>query len=223
MSRVTTAMERALQGTVLGISALLACRCIGDVIWNGHRFPFWFPPLFALGTVVLLALAAFMITRPPQASPSASETRAVFIALVLSFPCVTAVHGFVPFTFDTATIAGWRPSLRFNLMLAGLGVVGALAAGALDRLGRRKSARIVLLILALVLLLPNDDCDNPFNAWWIQSIGASPLMYLPNALAILFGGAALRGIRPLTNILVIIGICASTLLLGLGHQAGIIW
>jgi hypothetical protein len=39
------------------------------------------------------------------------------------------------------------------------------------------SFRMTILLLAAVLLLPNDICRNPQNAWWIDACFASPLTY----------------------------------------------
>jgi len=37
--------------------------------------------------------------------------------------------------------------------------------------------RYILMLLAAVLLLPNDTCENPPNWWWINNVGSSPLTY----------------------------------------------
>jgi hypothetical protein len=37
------------------------------------------------------------------------------------------------------------------------------------------------------MLIPNDDCPNAFNHPWLGWLGASPLMFLGNAVVLLIG------------------------------------
>ena len=62
-----------------------------------------------------------------------------------------------------------------------------------------------------------------FNAPWIDLIGASPLMFIPNALAASFAACALIAVRPALNMTLIAAVCLSTLFLGLGHMGRWIW
>ena len=108
-----------------------------------------------------------------------------------------------------------------------LGVVGLLAASALAFVyvfGQMKQpATLGLMLISLFLLIPNDSCANPFNYWWIETIGASPLMYVPNMYAALFVTCGLHGIPPRAVGFLTTCICIGSLLLGIGHQLGIIW
>ena len=89
--------------------------------------------------------------------------------------------------------------------------------------GRRPQAVTGLVILAVVMLVPNDNCDNFFNQSWIQWIGASPLMFMPNSVVLLIGHCALHGIWPRVSILLIAAINICVFVLGLGHVTGVVW
>jgi hypothetical protein len=77
--------------------------------------------------------------------------------------------------------------------------------------------------LAILLLVPNDACRNPFNMWWLTTVGASPLMFVPNLFAIIFGTAALSGVHRRLNISALAGTGVAVTVLGLGHMFRVIW
>ena len=93
----------------------------------------------------------------------------------------------------------------------------------LYRLRLRRAALVGLLILAAVMLIPNDDCGNDFNRPWNNLIGASPLMFAPNAGVLLIGYCALQGILPPTSLIVMTGANLFVLFLGLGHLTRVVW
>ena len=113
--------------------------------------------------------------------------------------------------------------LAFNLALTGLGFLAALALGVIYRSGRRDAALFGLMLLGFLLLVPNDDCSNPFNESWLATVGASPLMFLPNLYASLFALGVLLGFQPRFSALALAGTCVAVALLGIGHSAGVIW
>jgi len=90
-------------------------------------------------------------------------------------------------------------------------------------LGRSSQAVTGLVILAVIMLVPNDNCGNDFNLPWLQWLGASPLMFMPNSVVLLIGYCSLHGIWPRVSILLMTGINVCVLLLGLGHLTKIIW
>lgn len=209
------------------LAALSLCaKTAVDLLLRAGRFPAWFAPLFAVGVAALAVPVAYLALRRPPTEPEVSRRIAVatWILLVSSFWCTSAVHGFAPFRPDVAQIwEGW-PSLRLNLALAAGGLVITAALAVLDLAARRRTVAVAILSVgSFVLLLPNDDCANPFNEWWIEACGASPLMFVPNLIAIVIGCAVLRGVRPLAGVLLLAATCLATLLLGLGHRTGLIW
>ena len=41
----------------------------------------------------------------------------------------------------------------------------------------KRTNRLAILGLSLLLLIPNDACKNPQNWWWVKKLGLSPLTY----------------------------------------------
>ena len=221
---------------------ILFVLCVGlalksglDIARAADAFPPWFAPLFVSG-VIGIALAALLITcrlwtcRPPPALLRGGRAGLIWTLLVASFVCTSSVHQFHPFRGDTVT--RWLGSetgvalpgmLQFNFALTAFGAVAAGGLGILYLTGRRSLSLVCLLIVSSLLLVPNDACPNPFNAPWIDLIGASPLMFIPNALAASFAACALLAVRPALNMTLIAAVCLSTLFLGLGHMGRWIW
>lgn len=214
---------------VCGIAALLSARTLADLISRSRAFPSWFVPLFGLGLAGLVLCAAW-VTRGiwqarRQALPAAGGLAgAVWVLLVLSFVATSTVHQLYPFRpLALADFLEIDPMLRFNLVVTGFGFGAAAVLAVLYQAGRREAALLGLFVLDLLLLIPNDSCPNPFNETWIAWLGASPLMFVPNLYASLFGAGALLGVRPRWNLFCLAAACAGVALLGLGHATKVIW
>ena len=218
----------ALAAVLFAIAATLTAKTAWDLLPRARSFPSWFVPAFVAGTAVL-AVAAGMATlgiwRARRSAPAGGRLAAlVWTLLPLSFVCTSTVHQLYPFRLSApAAFREVGPVLGFNLALTGLGFLAAAALAWLYRSGRREQALLGLMVVGFALLVPNDDCPNPFNETWIAAVGASPLMFLPNLYAGLFGTAALAGYRPRLSALALAGTCVAVALLGLGHSARIIW
>jgi hypothetical protein len=217
----------ALAGVIFAVAAALSMKTGFDLFAARKAFPSWFVPAFAAGLAALISYAAWTVL---QLRRSTSQPRggrlgaAVWILLPLSFVATSAVHQFYPFRPSVAAVYGELDSmLRFNLALAAFGFLAAAGLGAAYLSGRRVEALVGLFVLDLLLLIPNDACWNPFNAWWIETIGASPLMFVPNLYASLFAAAALLGVRPRLNVAAVAAACLGVTLLGLGHMTRLIW
>lgn len=227
MSAARFAASLALVGWTA--AAALSAKAAWDVLARAGSFPWWFAPAFAAGVAALAAVAGWFtigVWRARGAARLAAGplATAVWILLPLSFLCTSAVHQLHP--FRPAPLSAYLelgPVLRFNLALTLAGFIAAVGLALLWRAGRRGAAAAGLMILALALLVPNDDCANPFNEWWIATLGASPLMFVPNLYAALFGLAALAGPRPRLAATALAGTCAAVLVLGLGHMTRVIW
>jgi hypothetical protein len=210
-------------------AAALSLKAVWDLVPRAGSFPPWFVPAFAAGVAVLVLVAgstALGLWRVrDSARPAGGRLAAgAWVLLALSFVCTSSVHQLYPFRLGpAAAYDGISPVLRFNLVLTGVGFLAAVGLGVLYARGRRAAALAGLVVLGLVLLVPNDDCANPFNEWWLATVGASPLMFLPNLYAILFGTAALLGVRPRFHLLALAGTCVGVALLGLGHMTRVIW
>ncbi len=214
---------------VFAAAAALSLKAGFDLVLRRGSFPAWFVPAFVAGLGVLLVWAGAVTariwkTRSTALPAGGGLARAVWLLVPLSFVCTSTVHQLYPFRPSLA--AAWPeagPVLRFNLVLTGLGFAAAAVLSVLYLAGRRRTALLGLLALGLVLLVPNDDCANPFNAWWLATVGASPLMFVPNLYAGLFAAGALLGVWPRWNALAVAGACAGVALLGLGHMTRVIW
>lgn len=219
----------ALAAALFAAAATLTAKTAWDLVPRARSFPSWFVPAFVAGTAVL-ALAAGLVTlgvwRARRAARPADGNLAalVWVLLALSFVCTSTVHQLYPFRLSApAAFRQAGPLLGFNLALTGLGFLAASALAVLYRSGRRQEALLGLMALGFVLLVPNDGCPNPFNETWLAALGASPLMFLPNLYASLFGLGALLGCQPRWSALALAGTCVAVALLGIGHSAKIIW
>jgi len=118
------------------------------------------------------------------------------VMAVLSPLCASSLHQFAPFRLDLAAVWSQSPPdvkfIPFNLLLTAASVLAVGALAALHFRGRGRAAATGLVIVAYVLLIPNDDCTNAFNRPWIAWLGASPLMFLGSNVALLIGIAGCR-------------------------------
>lgn len=209
-------------------AAVLSLKAVWDLVPRARSFPAWFVPAFAAGIGVLLVVAGATtvgIWRAREAGPVGGRVAtAVWVLLPLSFVCTSTVHQLYPFRPSLA--AAWAsvgPVLRFNLVVAAVGFLASVGLALFYRAGHRRAALAGLMVLGFLLLVPNDDSANPFNAWWLAVVGASPLMFVPNLYAALFGMGALLGVRPRFHVVALAGTCVAVALLGVGHSLHILW
>ncbi len=197
-----------------------------------ENFPSWFGPVFPLAIGLLILIICFYIWQLPRTlefvkPPARYETGLIWLLLVLSVICTSALHKFFPFRPDVITYWPEIPPrlniLKYNFILTAGSLLIVLILVVYHSLGRRIQAVTGLVILAAIMLVPNDNCGNDFNLPWIQWIGASPLMFMPNSVVILVGYFGLHGIWPRLSILLMAGINTCVLLLGLGHLTKLIW
>jgi len=208
----------------------LSIKAAYDLTQNSEIFPAWFVPGFSVTVTGLIALGLYFVLQTSKITHSTSlltgwQAGFLWVTMLLSFICTTSVHGFYPFrTGVFLVLPALDPVFKITFALGAVGFVvcSALAFVYVFR-QLRQPAMLGVLLLSLLLLIPNDNCSNPFNYWWINTMGASPLMYVPNMYAALFVTAGLHGIHPKAAGFLLTGICAGSLLLGLGHQLGIIW
>jgi hypothetical protein len=204
--------------------------------WNflGVRgnFPLWFGPVFLVAIGLFICIICFYIWQLPRTlelvkPPTKYETALIWLLLVLSVICTSALHQFAPFRLDAIMMWPEIPPhlniLKYNFILTAGSLLVVLILAVFYWLGRKSQAVTGLVILAIIMLVPNDNCPNDFNLPWMQWIGASPLMFMPNSVVLLIGYLGLHGIWPRVGILLMAGINVSVLLLGLGHLTRLIW
>ncbi len=214
---------------VFAAAALLSVKTAVDLLASRETFPSWFVPLFVAGLACLVLSAAWVtsgIWRARRyARPAAGALGGtVWLLLALSFVATSTVHQLYPFrALSSEDFLQLDPVLRFNLIVTGVGFSAAVGLGVLYQGGRSAGALAGLFLLALLLLVPNDACANPFNTWWIARIGASPLMFVPNLYASLFGAGVLLHVHPRWNLVCLVAACVGVALLGLGHSTHVLW
>ena len=217
---------------------LLALNCLISAITGlnflsaRENFPSWSWPAFLLGIVLLICIICFYIWQLPRTlelsrRPTRCEAGLIWSLLVLSPMCTSALHQFAPFRPDAIMVWPEIPAhlnlLKYNFILTAGSLLIILVLAVLYRLKRRSQAVTGLVVLAAIMLVPNDNCPNDFNLPWIEWAGASPLMFMPNSIVLLIGYCGLHGIWPRVGILLIAGINVGVFLLGLGHLTRVIW
>ena len=226
----TTNTIKILLMTIFAATATLSMKAGYDLTANSDIFPAWFVPSFVLVISILIIVSIYFVLqlwKIEQIAHLLTSKQSVFlwIFMVLSFICTTSVHGFYPFRSNIfSVLPGLDPVLKTNYVIAAVGFITCVVLAGIYTCSSNKLPAIIgLMILALLMLIPNDNCANPFNYWWIKTMGASPLMYVPNIYMILFIACGLCGIRPKAVALITISICLSSLMLGMGHRLGILW
>jgi len=223
---------RTLVVLLLALSLFISAITGLNFLSARQNFPSWFGPVFLLAIGLFICIICFYIWQLPRTlelikPPAGYQTALIWLLLVLSVICTSALHQFAPFRLDAIMMWPQIPPhlniLKYNFILTAGSLFVVLVLAALYCLGRKIQAVTGLVILAAIMLVPNDNCPNDFNLPWIQWIGASPLMFMPNSVVILIGYCGLHGIWPRVGILLMAGINVCVFLLGLGHLTRIIW
>jgi hypothetical protein len=223
---------RTLVLILLALNCFISAITGLDFLNARENFPAWFGPPFLLAIVLFICIICFYIWQLPRTlervkPPTRCEAGSIWLLLVLSVICTSALHQFAP--FRPAAIMSWPEIppeyniLKYNFILTAGSLLVVLVLTILYVLHRRSQAVTGLVILAAIMLVPNDNCPNDFNLPWIQWVGASPLMFMPNSVVILIGYCGLHGIWPRVGIVLMAGINICVLALGLGHLTGVIW
>jgi hypothetical protein len=211
-------------------ASTLSIKAAFDLTKHSESFPVWFVPSFIATVGTLIALSSYFVMQAQKSEGNfhlltGGESIFFWTLMALSFICTTSVHGFYPFHRHVLWILPAVDSvMKTNYAIATIGFVTCAVLAYAYLFGQMKHpAMIGLMLISLMMLIPNDNCANPFNYWWIDTIGASPLMYVPNMYAALFVTCGLSGIHTKSAGFLTLSICIASLMLGLGHQLGIIW
>lgn len=188
-------------------------------VWPDFSFPKFFIPLFIFGAVTTLTLSVFCLkqiwkNKGQLKLLSGRWTIFIWLAIPISVLCTSPVC-----YRGTIFMAPYLASaiIRIGLLLI------PIIAGFLYFKDRKEVSVFILLISGFLLLVPNDKCYNPFNYWWIDNIGASPLTYLPTMFVILFGITGLYGMNKYLIISIVYGLSLAALFIAIGHRIGLLW
>ncbi len=215
----------AVNGVICVITAV-------DFLRIRTNFPSWFGLPFLLAVIFLLSIIIFYLmmlqTQKGIIEPDNGRyTLLIWLLLIISVICTSALHKFFPFRLEVfdywQKILPRHNILRYNFILTVASLLIVILLSVLYQIKQKRLAIAGLVILAAVILIPTCNCGNDFNRIWIKWIGASPLMFMPNSVAILIGCCSLSGIRPRAGLMFISIINICVLALGLGHLTGIIW
>lgn len=225
-----SSLMKMLLLTVFASAGALSVKAAYDLTKYSEIFPAWFVPSFILAITGLITLGLYFVFQTLKIAHNTSllagkQASLLWLPMLLSFLCTTSVHGFYPFHTKVFLILPAIDSvMKINYALVMVALLASITLAFVYIFRQmRHPAVIGLMLISLILLIPNDNCSNPFNYWWIERIGASPLMYVPNMYAALFVTCGLHGVNPKAVGVLAAGICTGSLLLGIGHQLGIIW
>ncbi len=212
-----------LLSSAFTIANALWIKCLVDIynyseIRPSFSFPRFFNVLFvigALGALVLSIVYLKHIYRQDKITPISGKWAYIFwLAIPISVICVSPVC-----YRGNIFIAAYPTSAAIRIGLLVLPVIAAM----LYYNNKKELAIFLLLVMSFVLLIPNDKCRNPFNYWWIQKVGASPLTYLPTMFVTLFAIGGLYGKNKYLTTLIIYAMCAGALFLAIGHRIRLLW
>jgi hypothetical protein len=216
----------------LSLNLLISVTMWLNFLGAREDFPSWFGPAFLIAVGLLICIICFYIWQLPRTlsdvgPPAGYQKALIWLLLILSVPCTSALHQFAPFRLDAVMMWPEIPAeynlIKYNFILTASSLLAILILSVLYCLGRRTQSVTGLVILAGIMLVPNDNCPNPFNVPWMKWAGASPLMFMPNSVVLLIGYCGLHGIRPGISILLMAGINIGVFLLGLGHLTKVVW
>ncbi|HVV73702.1 MAG TPA: hypothetical protein VHI52_19715, partial [Verrucomicrobiae bacterium] len=203
-----------------------------SVIKARTSFPAWFAPVFLGGVACFLGMLLFQIRAVAHACESVplregADEKWLWGLSIVSVLCTSSLHGFAPFRLDVLRNWSQLPSflrvIRFNLVFTATLLAGVITLAVGYFCGQRRLASAGLVVLADLMLVPNDDCPNAFNGPWIAWLGASPMMFSCNSAVLLIGYCGLQGSTPGGAMRMMGLINAGILLLGLGHITHIVW
>ncbi len=198
----TVVLTKILSLFIFVSICLLSIKATYDLTLEFDVFPLWFVPSFGCN-FELIALSLYLILQMWKITDhsqllSGKQSIFLWLFMLLSFICTTSVHGFYPFRSNVLLGLPFVDQvMKTNYIIAFFGITASAVLAVIYIFSNLKTPAVIgLLLMSLVMLIPNDNCYNPFNYWWIHTIGASPLMYTPNLYAILFVTCGLHGIRP---------------------------
>jgi len=163
--------EKILYGVLYILFSVLWLKLACDLIFNlgpesgRPRIPLYAVVSISAYSLCLVGLNVYLLfsTSRLQAEPRLTSMKksliiAAFLGSLFSCTIAQTVAKFVDMYFIIPAII--------------------LIVATVSQDGLTPKTRYLLLSLSLLLLVPNDTCENPQNWWWVCNIGASPLTYV---------------------------------------------
>ncbi len=218
---------RSVTRVFLVINALIALVTAFNLAYDPGYIPAWLAYVILGGLGLFVAVTLLYVYELGYFAGAAmprwnGHATIAWVLIVSSVVCTAALHQFWPFRPGIAEY--WQraePILRYNFALTAGSLVLVVVLALLYYWRQRQAAVLGLVGLALWMLVPNDACGNPFNTPWVNWLGASPLMFMPNSVVLLVGCCCLHGVRPRTSLGVMMLINGFVLLLGIAHIIGV--
>jgi len=199
---------------------ILWIKCIFDLYEYGKKiFPQFFIPLFALGLLVNISIIVYIareiiFEKNELKLFSGKIVLFIWLSIPLSIICTSFVcyrqHWWIT-RFPVSTIIR-QCALVLPVFLYFFYIKFS-----------KKYATFLLLLLSFLLLIPNDKCYNPFNIWWIDKIGYSPLTYLPTFYAIQLSVCGFYNQKKGLVLISVYIICLAALFISIGHRLHFLW
>jgi len=201
---------------------ILWSKCIYDLsnahtVWKDAWFPAWFNILFIVAWLAVFPLL-FWCNKSleiRQLNQHDAHLNFAWALIPISVFCVSPVC-YKGFLLITGTTIG--TIIRLSLIL-----IPILCWIYKVRNPKSSIPLLIMLILALFALIPNDQCFNQFNYWYVRKIGMSPLTYLPIVINILLLSAAYMNKNRKALLMLMTLVSIGCLVISFGHRLKILW
>ncbi len=203
---------------LLWVKALFDLNGVQDVRPN-FRFPAFFLPLFLFGAITALCLSAYCLKdiwksnqniKPKSGRSTLLLWLAIPISVLCTMPvCYVGTIFISPFLINTI--------IRWGLLI--IPIIACL----LYFKDKKEIGILILLCLSFLLLTSSCKCYNPFNYWWVDNVGASPLEFLPTMFVMLFAITGFYGMNKYLITAIVYVLSAGALFIAIGHQTKLLW
>lgn len=208
------------------IANLLWIKALFDInTYNNKRpdfhFPGFFSPLFIAGAVIFFIITCYMLCFFRRLKKN-DQVVTTFYSYLLwaSIPVASYCNSLVEYNEKISVLISYFPvSTVLRIIL----FITPLVAGVIYFTGKKNVAVFILLCLCFLIIIPNNRCFNPFNYWWLDKVGASPLTYLPTMITILFVVSGLYGLNKYISIFIVFMLIISSLFISFGHITKFLW
>jgi hypothetical protein len=174
------------------------------------HFPKFFKPLFISGAIVLFIFTGYIFYSFQKSKSIDQKITPSFSFLFwILIPIASLCNSLVEYNEKISIFVSYFP---FSTVLRTIYFIG-----------KKDIAIFILLCLCFLIIIPNNRCFNPFNHWWLDKIGASPLVYLPTMIVILFVVSGLNGLNKYLSTTSVGMLIIASLFISLSHITRFLW